>query len=74
MIDLNLRIWLREKDSNLRLLGYEPSGLTTDVPRDRVIYSQAPRDAQFMRTPLRAQKPMAVILGSVPGRLDPHSD
>ena len=30
--------WLREKDSNLRLLGYEPSGLTTDVSRDWFIY------------------------------------
>jgi hypothetical protein len=36
-------------------------------------YSQAPRDAQFMRPPLRVQKPMAVISGSVPGRLDPNS-
>jgi hypothetical protein len=27
-----------------------------------------------MRPPLRVQKPMAVMLGSVPGRLDPHSD
>ena len=26
-----------------------------------------------MRPPLRVQKPMAVILGSVPGRLDPNS-
>ena len=25
--------WLRVKDSNLRLLGYEPSSLTTDVTR-----------------------------------------
>ena len=36
-------------------------------------YSQAPRDAQFMRPPLRVQQPIAVILGSVPGRLDPNS-
>jgi hypothetical protein len=27
-----------------------------------------------MRPLLRVQKPMAVMLGSGPGRLDPHSD
>ena len=34
--------WLRVKDSNLRLLGYEPSGLTTDVTRDNFIGALCP--------------------------------
>ena len=31
------------------------------------------RECQFMRPPLRVQKPNAVILGSVAGRCDPNS-
>ena len=30
--------WLRVEDSNLRLPGYGPVGLTTDVTRDKIIF------------------------------------
>ena len=39
--------WLRVKDSNLRLPGYEPDSLTTDVTRDNFNQYGESNDSQI---------------------------